>query len=572
MKDYRYIILLALCVSSSFFSCRKDYEEVPLEQVTIDYVFNKDDSLGTDASKFLTSIYAQLPEGYNRVNGDLLDAASDDAVSGLTGTSDVQKLATGAYSSWSPISGEDKWAACYNAIRDASTFVSNIDVVPVKATMPNGMSVKYAWKSEARFLRAFFYFELLKRYGGTPLMGDKVRHLGEDVELPRNSFAECVNYIVSECDAIKDSIWTNPIVNPEVNSHRATKGAVLALKTRVLLYAASPLFNGGNIDPGNPLTGYTDYQADRWKLAADAAKEVIDLHAFSLLSNFKNIFTTQNNSEIIFIRQGGNDTNIESSNGPIGFGNARANGRTNPTQELVDAFPMLSGVAIKESGSGYDPNNPYEGRDPRLQMSVLYNGAPWLNTTLETFEGGQSKPGGSEQQTKTSYYMRKFMGNFETATQYSNVNRDWISFRYSEVLLNFAEAQNEYSGPAPEIYEVLKDIRRRAGIDEGSDSMYGLQQNQQDMTKEDMRSVIRNERRIELAFEEHRFWDIRRWKIADRVMNSSLHGMVIIRSEGIYNYNTVEVLKPKFKTSMYLYPIPYDEVVKNGNMVQNPGW
>ncbi len=231
---------------------------------------------------------------------------------------------------------------------------------------------------------------------------------------------------------------------------------------------------------------------------------------------------------------------------------------------------MASGVSISEPGSGYDLNNPYAGRDPRLQMSILYNGAPWLNTTLETFEGGQSKPGGSDQQTKTSYYMRKFMGNFETASQYSNVSHDWISFRYAEVLLNFAEAQNEYAGPSDEVYQSIKDIRNRAGISPGADLMYGLVPN---MTKDQMRSVIRNERRIELAFEEHRFWDIKRWKIAGQVMTNSLHGMSIIKSGGIFNYNLIEVLKPKFVSpKMYLHPIPYDEVVKNDNMVQNPGW
>lgn len=568
MKHFRILIFLAGCMTAVI-SCRKDYEVIPLEKVTIEYVFDKDDSLGTYANKFLNSIYSKLPGGYNRVGGDLLDAASDDAVSGLAGTSAVSQLATGAYTSYAGIDGESPWNSCYAAIRAASLFVSNIDVSPVKEKLPNGASVRYAWKAEARFIRALFYFELLKRYGGVPLMGDKVRTLGDDVQVPRSSFADCVNYIVNECDAIKDSLRPNPIAAPELNSHRATRGAALALKARVLLYAASPLFNGQNIDAGNPLTGYGSYDKARWKLAADAARELIDEKTFTLTPNFKDIFITQNNSEVIFFRQGDNTTEIESTNGPVGFA-AVARGRTNPTQELVDAFPANTGVPITDPASGYNSNDPYTGRDPRLAMSILYNGARWLNTELQTFEGGQSRPGGAEPGTKTSYYMRKFMGNFENATQYSNTSHDWIILRYTEVLLNFAEAENEFSGPTTEVYQVLKELRARAGIEAGDNGMYGLREN---MTPDEMREVVHNERRIELAFEEHRFWDIRRWKIAQQVYGSPLHGMSIIKDGPAFNYNPVEVFKPVFiAPKMYLYPIPYDEVVKNDNMLQNPGW
>lgn len=181
-----------------------------------------------------------------------------------------------------------------------------------------------------------------------------------------------------------------------------------------------------------------------------------------------------------------------------------------------------------------------------------------------------NRPGGTEPGTQTSYYMRKFMGNFENATQYSNTSHDWIILRYTEVLLNFAEAENEANGATADVYQVLKDLRARAGIDAGADGMYGLKNN---MTTDEMRNVVRNERRIELAFEEHRFWDIRRWKIAQQVYGKALHGMSITKDGPIFNYNQVEVFKPVFTApKMYLYPIPYDEVVKNDNMRQNPGW
>jgi hypothetical protein len=568
MQQSRIIFLLAGCLIA-LVACRKDYEAIPLEKVTIEYVFDKDDSLGTYANKFLNSIYSKLPGGYNRVDGDLLDAASDDAVSGLSGTSDVSQLATGAFSSFAPIAGETPWNDAYAAIRAASIFVSNIDVSPVKEKLPNGRSIRYAWKAEARFIRALFYFELLKRYGGIPLMGDQVRELGDDVQVPRSSFADCVDYIVRECDAIKDSLRPNPVVAPELNSHRATRGAALALKARVLLYAASPLFNGQNIDGGNPLTGYAGFDKERWKLAAEAARSLINERTFSLLPNFKDIFITQNNSEVIFFRQGGNSTSIEETNGPVGFAKV-ARGRTNPTQELVDAFPTDAGLPVTDPASGYNSNDPYAHRDPRLGMSILYNGARWLNTEIQTFEGGQHRPGGAEPGTKTAYYMRKFMGNFENATQYSNTSHDWVMFRYTEVLLNFAEAENEYSGPTAEVYQVLKDLRARAGISAGDNAQYGLKEG---MTQAEMRAAVRNERRIELAFEEHRFWDIRRWKIAEQVYGQALHGMRIVKEGTDLSYTLTEVFRPAFSApKMYLYPIPYDEVVKNDNMRQNPGW
>lgn len=562
------MIFLAGCLAA-LVACKKDYEIIPLEKVTIEYVFDQDDSLGTYANKFLNSLYSKLPGGYNRVGGDLLDAASDDAVSGLVGTSSVMQLATGAYTSYTPISDEAIWNSSYAAIRAASIFVSNIDISPVKEKLPNGRSIRYAWKAEARFIRALFYFDLLKRYGGIPLMGDKVSELGDDVQIPRSSFADCVSYIAGECDAIKDSLRPNPIAAPELNSHRATRGAALALKARVLLYAASPLFNGQNIEANNPLTGYTSYDKERWKLASDAARNLMEENKFALLPNFNDVFTTQNNSEILFFRQGGNHSEIEKTNGPVGFAIV-ARGRTNPTQELVNAFPTNTGVPINDPASGYNSNDPYKDRDPRLTMSILYNGARWLNTELQTFEGGQNRPGGVEPGTKTSYYMRKFMGNFENATQYSNTSHDWIILRYTEVLLNFAEAENEYNGATGEVYQVLKDLRGRAGIEAGVDGMYGLKEG---MNPEQMRAIIRNERRIELAFEEHRFWDIRRWKIAQQVYGNALHGMSIIKDGPAFNYNEVEVFKPVFiAPKMYFYPIPYDEVVKNDNMVQNPGW
>lgn len=571
MNSKLYKIFIGLVLATTFYSCEDDFEKVPLEQYTLDYVFSTSDSTGVEAKKYLNNVYSYLQSGHNRVGGDYLAAASDDAVSSNTNNPDVFQLATGAYNATLLVESDMQWNHYYEGIRRASQFISNIDVVPVQQTY-NGMSLAKVWKSEARFIRAFHYFNLVKGYGGVPLMGDHVRQLGENVEIPRSTFAECIDYIIGELDAIQDSLRTFPVADPQSNSHVVTREAALALKSRVLLYAASPLFNGGNIDPSNPLTGYSDANNERWKAAADAAKMLISEGTFSLADNFKNVFITEGNSEVIFFRPEGPNSSVETDNGPVGFsGNSMAFGRTSPTQNLVNAFPLLDGRAIDdpESAYTYNPNNPYANRDPRLNFTVLHNNSQWLNTALETFEGGTNKPGGSAQQTRTSYYLRKFMGNFETANAYSETVHDWVLFRYAEILLNFAEAQNEYAGPTAEVYQVLKDLRERAGIEAGGDDMYGLEPN---MTKIDMREIIHNERRIELAFEEQRYWDIRRWKEAEAIFAEPLNGLRIIKAGSVLNYNTVPVLTTSFEKRRYFYPIPYGEVIKNENMVQNPGW
>lgn len=564
VRQYRKISISALAICLLLLTaagCRKTWEDVPLEQFTEEYVWDVEDSLGVKARGFLGGIYKYSPDVYNRVAGDLLDAGSDDAISSAIGATEVQKLATGSFTSLN--NPDDQWNNCYTQIRKASVFLNNFDKVPLNIKMADGSSAKKAWRQEARFLRALAYFELLKRYGGVPLMGDKVRQVNDDVALPRNSFEEVVNYIVAECDKAADSAWQDPVEDSRWGY--VTKGAVLALKARTLLYAASPLFNGGNIDPDNNLTGYTNYDAGRWSKAATASRDLILYNKFSLQTDFKKIFITNGNREIIWAKVSGPNKNIESSNAPVGYASAVSQGRTSPTQELVNAFPMANGLPVTDPSSGYDREFPYANRDPRLSFTIFYNGASWLNRSVQTFEGGLDKPNTNVQQTRSSYYMRKFMGEYEAQTGYTDIPHPMIQFRYAEVLLNFAEAQNEFAGPDQDVYNAVQAIRQRAGL-----NPYQLPAG---LTKEQMREVIRNERRVELAFEEHRFWDIRRWKIAEQVMNHPLHGMRIdVSSGGSRTYTEIQILTPKFRPEMYLFPIRYDEVAKNPQMKQNPGW
>lgn len=553
-------------------SCSNDFEKVPVEEFTKDFVFSKTDSIGEKAKQYLNGIYYTLPNGHNRVGGDYLDAATDDAISSALGQTDVANLATGNYSSMVRIGSDMRWAEYYTAIRQVNTFVNNIDVVPLKMTFNGGQPMNRAWKSEARFVRAFQYFELIKRYGGVPIVPDHELTLEDDLELKRNTFEECVNYIVSELDAIKDSLRTAPVDNPQVDAHVVTKGAALALKSRVLLYAASPLFNGGNIDAQNPLTGYTNYDNSRWALAAKAAREFInELTYYNLESDFSDPFIIDGSREVIFYRAGGKNKNIEKNNAPIGFSSPNdSNGRTSPSQNLVEAFPMLDGKAI-DAGSKYpyDASNQYANRDPRLDYTVLHNNSQWLKQNVQTFLGGNNNPNAGMQKTKTGYYMRKFMGHYENSSDYVDIRHDWVVFRYAEILLNFAEAENESMGATNDVYQMIKNLRKRAKIEAGTDGNYGLTEK---LTKDDMRKIIQNERRIEMAFEEQRYWDVRRWKIANDVYSKPINGLAIVRAGGGFNYNTVPVLVPTFNEKRYLYPIPYSEVVKNKNMVQNPSW
>lgn len=592
----KYLTLIGAGLLFAAVSCTDGYEPEPVELVSIDFVFSKTDSLGTNAVKFMNNIYATLQNGHNRVGGDYLDAGSDDAISINVSDPDVFKLAMGRYSASTRVESDMRWKEYYSGIRKANIMINHIDVVPFMLTYINSKGetkpLNVSMKSEARFLRAYFYFELIKRYGGVPLMGDEVHLLGDDMEIPRNTFEECVQYIVDELDDIKDDLRTNPMPDFDQYAHTPTRETCLALKSRLLLYAASPLFNESPIEPGNELIGYASYNKERWNDAAKVAKEFIDEYgpngngAYNLTQStsddenrdFRDVFlgfyNKTNNPEVIFYRPGAENKAIETNNGPLGFsGNSMGKGRTLPTQNLVDAFPMKDGMFPgEEGGSKYTINqsDPYENRDPRLDYTVLHHGSSWLNTTLDISTGGLNNPSNSAEYSRTSYYMCKFMGKFSGESEYSNKIHLWVMFRYAEILLNYAEATNEYlSAPNQDIYDAIIALRARAGIEPGDYSLYGLKEN---MTQEEMRKVIQNERRIEMAFEEQRYWDIRRWRIAEDIFKEPLKGLEIRVSGNSTLFNEVNVLNTTFDVKRYFYPIPYSEVVKNDNMIQNPKW
>lgn len=579
MKNIFYFIIFFGLLALLNTSCRK-YEEQPKDWFTKDLVFDTLDQNGTVALLALNNIYTYIPDGFNRISGDFLDAATDDAVPSaynkqieyisrgtITSANNPEEDPGNAYS-------VSVWANCYYGIRRANLFLANINRVPLTSAQN-----KQYWVAEARFLRALFYWELLKRYGGVPLLGDTVYGLDDDIKLPRNTFAETVNYIVSECTAIKDNSRPDPVSTSDYG--RASKGAVVALKCRVLLYAASPLFNGGGFESDpvkRALTGYPTADPARWQAVVAACNEFNALGYFTLVApgtapaGFISIFITKPMTEVVFAKQVANNVSLENSQSPVGFvsSNTRSQGLTSPTQNLVDAFPMANGLSITDPASGYNAAAPYSNRDPRLSATVFYNGLPWLSRLVQTYEGGADKPNNlslAPIQTRTGYYLRKFLGNFATNNAYSNISHNFPIFRYADVLLTYAEALNE-TGQTEAAVNQVKLIRQRSGIAAGTNNRYGIAAG---ISQASMRALIINERRVELAFEEQRFWDIRRWKIAPQVMTQPLTGVSITNAASPV-YQQTAVTTPVWTDRLYHMPIPNSEILKNPKLIQNEGW
>jgi hypothetical protein len=450
------------------------------------------------------------------------------------------------------------WGRSYRSIREANLALASIVETPItdeRRAMLN---------AEIRFVRAYRYFDLLKGFGGVPILGDRVTQLTDDFTdlYERKSIAETVDYIVSELDAVIGVLPSDPASDWERG--RATTPAAMALKSRVLLYAASPLYTGGTND------------AAKWQKAADAAKAIIDLNKFSLVTNlsadpsenYRLYFVNDpNTSEDIFAREyttASQSMSMERMNAPNGYGGWGGNC---PMQNLVDDYEMDNGLPITDAASGYDDQDPYKGRDPRFYATVLYNGAAYRGRAIETFlPEGKDSPDGNEpwNTSPTGYYLRKFLKESVTLDDWSNMGTaSWRYFRYAEILLNYAEAQNEATGPDQSIYDAVNAVRSRAGM---PDLPAGLSQ-------DEMQTRIRNERRIELAYEEHRYFDTRRWLIADVVENESAQGISIAdNGGGNFTYAPKQALVGRtFGPQHYWFPIPIEEInASNGKLEQNP--
>lgn len=449
----------------------------------------------------------------------------------------------------------------YSSIRKCNEFFARIDDSPIDDAGKTRM------KGDVRFVRAFLYFDMVKRYGGVPII-EKPQELTDELQVSRNTLDECFTFILNEFDKAFVELPEN------ATRGKATKGSALALKGRVLLFYASPLYNESN-------------NSDRWKAAADANKAVIDLGKYELYPNLTKIWldASENNKEPIFEVQYKLPEKYHSVDAmvkPLYLANNTA-GYRNPLQELVDAYPMENGKSIFDPGSGYDPNNPYVGRDDRFYADIAYNGAkikgtssgpPVKEITLQIYKGGRDYdeiPGYQIYNTFTGYYSIKMIDQENTIYRggYGSV-QPWIEIRYAEVLLNYAEAQNEFLNiPDASIYDAINKIRRRAGI--VNDISTGS------LNKGQMRESIKNERYVELSYERQRFWDLRRWKLAEAVLNGKRFTGVVItkQADGSFTYEHHQPVDSEpgvFLPKMYWMPIPQSELTKNKNLTQNPGW
>ena len=559
-KFFRYVFV-SMAVGSAFTLCSCNDFLDREEDSFIDKTATFDSYNRT--KQYLTYAYSLLPEGLNRFSGDaLLGTATDDACFAIE-SSNIQQFNNG---SWNALSNPDNvWDRYFAGIAKCCTLLENSNHInldisrldPAKRVeYENNLKDIRMWRAEAHFLRAYFNFELLKRYGPIPIIKSTLDINKDYSDTPRPTMKEVVEFIAKDCDMAADSLELTPWRNMNDAFGRATKGAALALKSRLLLYAASPLYvDFGDIDEANKPS-----DAALWKAAADAAKAVIDLNQYELAPAYDDLFKNDfQNKEYIFVRRYPSNSDFEKSNFPVSYG---GKGGTNPSQNLIDDYEMLDGTAFDWS----DPvkaAHPFENRDERLLATVLMNGVLFKGKRIATYPGGaDAMP--NPNATKTGYYLRKFLNeNVNIQTGGGSDGHVVPLFRLAEIYLNYAEALNEYDPTNPDIAVYLNKIRERVSL---PDVPSGL-------TQEQMRTLIHHERRVELAFEEHRFWDVRRWKVASSTLGAPVKGVKITQDDaGNFTYSPVQVEQRVFQPKMYWYPIPQSEVLKLHHWEQNKGW
>jgi len=496
------------------------------------------------APGYLNNIYNDLLPGYNRYDGAMLASGCDEAENSYSGSL-VQMFNNGAVNS--SLNPDEIWDQMYSGIRKTNIFLEKLNTT-IAETNSIAEKERPGKKGEALFLRAFFHFELAKRYGSIPFV-DRVLTVANSGTVKQISFDETVERIVADCDTAFVCLAE---FNDDANKGRAVKASAIALKSRILLYAASPLNNPSN-DPA------------KWTRAAEAALALMNLKGASigLESKYANVFSTPYSREVLLATQPVNTNDFERSNYPVSFGGT---GLTNPTQALVDAFDTKFGKPIADDPQ-YDSLKPYENRDDRFYQVVLYNGSVLKSRFVETFLGGRDGLQSAPTATKTGYYLKKFVDSSVDLDKGTTVRKPWILFRFAEAYLNYAEALNEAQGPVQQVYDAVYELRKRNYVIT-SRARYPA-----GLTQEQMRMRLKKERQVEFAFEEHRFWDLRRWKDAEVVLNRPATGMRVVfnPADTTWSYERFEVENRVFNPRFYWYPIPRKEVLK-GYVKQNPGW
>lgn len=568
----RYLILIVVFLLSITNAC----DMLEPEESNV-YDMNDVKSTVTFAEGILITAYRNLPTAHSNFT---LSYASDDAVINNP-SSNIKTVVSGGWTS--SVNPFGVWSSAYENILYINTFLEEMeDIDWYWKNQQTSSLFAEKLKGEAYALRAWNYFNLLQAHAGKGTNGemlgvpivDKVLNTNDPAEyqLPRSSFNDLVEFIISDCDKAIELLpdrWTNTgdadadIAIGAKNTNRINGLVARLIKAKTLLYAASPAYADGT---------YT------YQMAAEAAADIMDLNNglddvysgnVEFYSNPDVPNSGNQHPEVFWYSSRINSSNNwESSNYPPSL---YGSGLTNPTQNLVDAFPMADGTPV--SFEKINSSDPYSERDPRLQKFILYNGAQFDRggnaITIHTTAGSQDAMGSTDVlATKTGYYIRKFM-NVKDVNLDPKMNAGGLHYytyaRYTDALLMFAEAANEVGGPDGNIggynaRQVVNAIRSRAGIT-SNNYVNGLNQSQ-------MRELIRNERRIEMCFEEQRFWDLRRWK-ATTEMKEPVRGVQVSADGTSYNY--VEVESRNFADYQIYGPIPYDETLKY-NIIQNEGW
>ncbi|HWK58489.1 MAG TPA: RagB/SusD family nutrient uptake outer membrane protein [Parapedobacter sp.] len=563
--------------------CKNDPLDItPDGRITLADVFS--DERRTEA--YLNTVYSQIPSyfykyHFNAFFATVTDEAEDGDVGNEPGVMAAQWITGNLTPSFNPLAlagqgkGTDRYQTCWAGIRHANVFLANIGDAPVR-----GESFRTRMTAEARLLRAFYYLELIKFYGPLPVISEPFSSDFEYSSLQRPSFQEITDFIVADCDWAIASSELPVRITLEAERGRFTKAVAHAIKSQTLLHNASALWNGTNA-------------TEKWQAAAvagRAAKDFLEANGYTLYPDYGDYFlrasdvnTNPQDKETIFeIPERPAATFVIVNSIPSMPGQYKSGAC--PTQELVDSYGMketgespILGYEddnhlnpIINDASGYDPANPYVGRDPRFYHTVWYNGAEYDNIAgsihiVETFNGGRDqliKTPPNRKNTHTGYYLRKFMdpklqpGHVPTA--------QFKKYRLAEIYLNLAEALNEVEGPVQEVYDAVNAVRARS---EMPDLPAGL-------TKEAMRDRIRNERRVEFAFEEHRFFDVRRWKILGQT-DKLITGMEIRKTgESLTYHRFIVGHRSAWEDKYLLLPIPRSDaaVIPDFTANQNPGW
>lgn len=551
------VIFLVISITG----CQKVLDKKNLSQISEDIVWT-DRSL---VNAYVNQIYSE----YQQVADWNMNAPSwsDEAGWG-------NNISFGKDVSYGRISPDNNSLAYwpYNSIRKMNTFFANIE------TGPFDESFKTVLKGQVAFMRAFEYFEMVKRYGGVPILSD-AQKIEDDLLVERSKTSECFSFILSDLD---NAVSLLPDQYTGTDAGRITKAAAIAFKARVLLYKASPQFN-----PSNSSSLWTDaFDANK------AAKEYLDSHGYGLFTSgskpFDDLWFAELNPEVVLVTRHNNPenpTNRDAGVRPLSTSYNYA-GSSQPTQELVEAFPMLNGLPISDPASGYDFNKYWENRDPRF-FWILYNGAafpvagrpsPFIQWTYlgSKENGGQGDGYRDDYGTSTGYYSRKAIDLSLAQPAVYTSGTDWIEIRYAEVILNYAEAANELN-QTQEAYDVLTRIRSRAGILPGPGNLYGLKAA---MSQDEMRAAIMHERFIELCFENKRFWDLRRLRWLSRLDGKFRHALKSTPKDpanlgaGFNLEVTVEDVEQALTLpeNYYFLPISRTELRNNPNLKQTAGW